>query len=154
MPLSPSPFQNWFYWLLLPCLLLDCWMFTVIIVYLSLPCEFRNKRNIWMLHGLKRVLSSDTLIWCLSGIYLTVKSTLCLWFKAVCTDPISFYTKEMQRLEMDCSVFTEANRSVFSPPAIYFLAALVLAYIFFFFLFEGIFTPEATCLWFCCMEGY
>ena len=97
------------------------------------PCEFRNKRNIWMLHGLKRVLSSDTLIWCLSGIYLTVKSTLCLWFKAVCTDPISFYTKEMQRLEMDCSLFTEANRSVFSPPAIYFLAALVLAYIFFFF---------------------
>lgn len=42
---------------------------------------------------------------------------------------------------------------VFFPPAIYFLAVLVLAYIVFF-LFEGIFTPEATCLWVCCMEGY
>lgn len=83
-------------------------------------CEFRSKRNIWLLHSLKRVLSSDTLIWCLSGIYLTVKSRLCLWFKAVCADPISFYTKQMQRLEMDCSVFTEAHRSVFSPCHLFF----------------------------------
>lgn len=55
-----------------------------------------------------------------SGIYLTVKSRLCLWFKAVCADPISFYTKQMQRLEMDCSVFTEAHRSVFSPCHLFF----------------------------------
>lgn len=61
-----------------------------------------------------------------SGIYLTVISRLCLWFKAVCTDPISFYTKEMQSLEMDCSVFTEAHRNVFLSTT-YFSSSIILA---------------------------
>lgn len=55
----------------------------------------------------------------LSGIYLTVTSRLCLWFKAVCTDPITFHTKEMQRVEMDCSVFTEDHRIFFTLPCIF-----------------------------------
>lgn len=86
-------------------------------------CKLRNKWNIWMLHSLKRVLSSDTLIWSLSGIYLTVKSRLCLEFKAVCTDPISFYLGK-------CWNWTRRNVFFTSAMFVCFLATLVLADIF------------------------